>query len=79
MCIDRLAEGQKPICVLSCSLRALEFGPLEELVSKFGQLRQLEDMPSPAVTNPSVLFKIREAKKTILPWDLNAGGKVHFW
>jgi anaerobic dimethyl sulfoxide reductase subunit B (iron-sulfur subunit) len=70
MCIDRLAEGKKPICVLSCSMRALEFGPLEELVSEFGQLRQVEDMPSPTITNPSVAFKIREAKKTILPWDV---------
>ena len=69
MCLDRLQEGKKPICVISCSMRALEFGPLEELVSEFGQLRQLEDMPSPAITNPSVLFKTREAKKAILPWD----------
>lgn len=51
-------------------MRALEFGPLEELISEFGQLRQLEDMPSPAITNPSVLFKTREAKKAILPWDV---------
>jgi DMSO reductase iron-sulfur subunit len=36
MCIDRLEQGQSPICVLSCSLRALEFGPLEELQKKFG-------------------------------------------
>lgn len=36
MCIDRLEQGQAPICVLSCSLRALEFGPLEELQNKFG-------------------------------------------
>jgi len=35
MCIDRLEQGQTPICVLSCSLRALEFGPLEELQNKF--------------------------------------------
>lgn len=38
MCIDRLEQGQAPICVLSCSLRALEFGPLEELQNKFGDV-----------------------------------------
>jgi DMSO reductase iron-sulfur subunit len=35
MCIDRLEQGLNPICVLSCSMRALEFGPLEELKKKY--------------------------------------------
>lgn len=35
MCIDRLEKGDKPICVLSCSLRALEFGPLDEIKKKY--------------------------------------------
>ncbi len=40
MCIDRLEDGLKPICVLSCSLRALDFGPLDELLEKYGHLEQ---------------------------------------
>jgi len=36
MCVDRLKEGLSPICVLSCSLRALEFGPIDELRKKYG-------------------------------------------
>ena len=36
MCIDRLKEGNAPLCVLSCSLRALDFGPLDELREKYG-------------------------------------------
>lgn len=36
MCIDRLEEGLAPLCVLSCSLRALDFGPLDELKAKYG-------------------------------------------
>ena len=43
MCLDRLEEGKKPICVLSCSLRALEFGPLDQLRTQFGDLQQLEE------------------------------------
>lgn len=42
MCIDRLEEGLKPICVLSCSMRALEFGPLEGLIKKYGDLKRLD-------------------------------------
>jgi len=36
MCIDRLEEGITPLCVLSCSLRALDFGPLDVLREKYG-------------------------------------------
>ncbi|MBW1997229.1 MAG: FAD-dependent oxidoreductase [Deltaproteobacteria bacterium] len=35
MCIDRLEQGLHPICVLSCSLRALEFGPVDDLIGKY--------------------------------------------
>lgn len=30
-CHTRVADGKKPICVESCPLRALDFGPIEEL------------------------------------------------
>lgn len=36
MCIDRLKQVDAPLCVLSCSLRALDFGPLDELREKYG-------------------------------------------
>jgi DMSO reductase iron-sulfur subunit len=36
MCIDRLEQGLAPICVLSCSMRALEFGPIDALREKYG-------------------------------------------
>jgi DMSO reductase iron-sulfur subunit len=45
MCIDRLTEGLKPICVLSCSMRALEFGPMEEIVRKYGNPNRLRAKP----------------------------------
>jgi DMSO reductase iron-sulfur subunit len=48
MCIERLEQGLKPICVLSCSMRALEFGPLEQIVRKYGDLRRLEAEPGHA-------------------------------
>ncbi|MBU2608451.1 MAG: FAD-dependent oxidoreductase [Chloroflexi bacterium] len=45
MCIDRLEEGLKPICVLSCGMRAMEFGPLTEIVRKYGNLTRLNAKP----------------------------------
>jgi anaerobic dimethyl sulfoxide reductase subunit B (iron-sulfur subunit) len=69
MCIDRLEQGLKPICVLSCSMRALEFGLLSELIEKYGNLRRLEDMPKDSATRPAVIFKPADPKTPVLPWD----------
>lgn len=77
MCIDRLEQGDKPICVLSCSLRALEFGPLDELIAKYGNLRQLEDMPPGTITRPAAVFKPAEPKKQIIPYD--SGRALKLW
>ena len=69
MCVDRLAQGLKPICVLSCSMRALEFGPVNELEQKYGKLKRLKDLPRDSITKPAVIFKAADPKKQIIPWD----------
>jgi len=71
MCIDRLEQGLKPICVLSCSMRALEFAPLGELERRYGNLKRLEDMPKDSITKPAVVFKPADPKKQVIPWDSN--------
>jgi anaerobic dimethyl sulfoxide reductase subunit B (iron-sulfur subunit) len=71
MCVDRLEQGLKPICVLSCSMRALEFGPLDDLIKKYGDLRRLLDMPRGSITRPAVIFKPADAKRQVVPWDPN--------
>ncbi len=77
MCIDRLEQGGKPICVVSCSMRALEFGRLEELEKKYGNLRRLEDMPKETISQPSVIFKPAEGKAMVVPYD--AGKALKLW
>jgi anaerobic dimethyl sulfoxide reductase subunit B (iron-sulfur subunit) len=69
MCMDRLKEGLTPICVLSCSMRALEFGPLADLIKKYGDLRRLEDMPKDSITRPAAVFKPAAGKMQVVPWD----------
>jgi len=69
MCVERLEQGLTPICVLSCSMRALEFGPLDELEKKYGHLKRLEDMPKDSITEPAVVFKPAEPKRQVIPWD----------
>ncbi len=77
MCIDRLEQGLKPICVLSCSMRALEFAPLDELRARYGDLRRLEDMPRDSITEPAVVFRPADSKKQIIPWD--ADKAIELW
>lgn len=67
MCIDRLHEGLAPICVLSCSLRALEFGPIEELKEKYGN--QAPPFGIRDTIGPSVVFKPEDQKHQVIPYD----------
>lgn len=69
MCLDRLEQGHLPICVQSCPMRALDFGPLEELIRKYGNLRSLEDLPRETITGPAVVFKPHRAKKQMVRYD----------
>lgn len=68
MCIDRLENGDIPMCVASCPLRALDFGPMDELIEKYGNLRQLEEMPDPT-TKPSWVATPHAPKQTLVPFD----------
>jgi len=69
MCIDRLEAGDKPICVMSCPLRAFDFGPIDELEEKYGTLRQLPEMPDPKITQPNFLFKAQRPRQVFVPLD----------
>ena len=69
MCVDRLAEGKQPICTQSCPLRAFDFGPMEQLVEKYGDVRYCEGMPSPELTKPNYLVWNPREKHPVLPYD----------
>ena len=57
MCKDHLNEGILPACVSTCNQRALDFGDLEELKSKYpGTTNAIEPLPK-ATTGPSLLIK----------------------
>jgi len=68
MCIDRLDAGNKPACVLACPVRALDFDTMANIRNKYGTTQQIGDLPAPT-TNPSVVFKPRNAKTTVIPYD----------
>lgn len=76
MCIDRLEQGKKPICVEACSLRALDFGPMEEIKKKYGTLQQLPEMPSPDEVKPAVIFKPADPPRQVVRYDVEKAIKL---
>lgn len=56
-CFERVAEGFEPICVGSCPLRALEFGPIAELRAKYGTNADVAPLPSSSLTKPNIVIK----------------------
>jgi len=71
MCVDKLEQGQMPACVMSCPMRALDFGKLTDLQTKYGTNAQLNGMPDPSTTTPSVVFKSTDTipRKTLITYD----------
>lgn len=56
-CYSRVKEGQKPICVESCPLRALDFAPISELRAKYGDQASIAPLPSADLTKPNLVIK----------------------
>ena len=71
MCLDRLEQGEQPVCVMSCPARALDFGPLEDMQERYGTLTQLEDMPDGSVVEPAIVFKPMSERKAHVPYDVD--------
>lgn len=54
-CISRVREGRQPVCIESCSLRCLEFGPIEELRASYGNEAGIAPLPDPEFTHPNLV------------------------
>jgi anaerobic dimethyl sulfoxide reductase subunit B len=55
-CIDLLDKGEDPACVSTCRMKAIEYGPLEELRKKYGKINTIIGMPSGKITDPSLVI-----------------------
>ena len=52
-CLDRLEKGLQPICVESCTQRAIEFGPIDALRKKYGS-QAVAPLPPVDKTKPAL-------------------------
>lgn len=59
-CLARVRDGEDPMCVGSCPLRALEFGPIEELRERHGDLAVIAPLPEPT-TLPNLVIRSCQA------------------
>lgn len=57
-CKDQIAEGLSPECVRSCPMDALQFGELEELRAKYGDVAAIEPLPTADITHPSLVITL---------------------
>jgi anaerobic dimethyl sulfoxide reductase subunit B (iron-sulfur subunit) len=57
-CEDLIAQGQNPACVDACVMRAIEFGDLAELRAKYGQMNEVEPLPTANLTRPSIALTL---------------------
>jgi len=71
MCIDKLAMGQRPQCVETCPSRALDFDTLDNLKAKYGTNQQLEGMPDPSLTQPSLIVKPTNTFTTVVAYPVD--------
>ncbi len=55
-CEDLLAQGQNPVCVDACPMRALDIGELADLRAKYGNINAIEPLPSASLTSPALVI-----------------------
>mgnify|MGYP001821281930 FL=1 len=57
LCADYIDQGKNPSCVDACPMRALDFGDYDELIEKYGDSGQVYPLPTPSITEPSLVIK----------------------
>jgi len=60
-CLDRIVDGKKPVCVEACPMRALDAGPLDELMKRYGAASEAAGFVYSRKTKPSIIIKPRYA------------------
>ena len=55
-CAERVAAGEKPVCVEACPARALDFGPVGDM-EKLGERSASAPVPRPEATVPNLFVK----------------------
>ena len=60
LCIERWADGKKPICVEACPPHALDAGTLDELKIKYGEVTEAHNFNYSGIIQPSIITKPKQ-------------------
>ena len=55
-CFELVKQGKKPLCVSGCTQRALDFGPMDELIAKYGEGADIAPLPMSNITSPNLII-----------------------
>ncbi|WP_238915564.1 DMSO/selenate family reductase complex B subunit [Clostridium sp. YIM B02555] len=55
-CLDLIESGKDPVCISSCPMRALDYGELEVLQQKYGNINETDGLPSSKITKPALVI-----------------------
>ena len=64
LCADYIDQGKNPSCVDACPMRALDFGDYDEWIEKYGDSGQVYPLPTPSITEPSLVIKARHRARS---------------
>jgi len=62
-CVDLIDQGLAPACVAACPMRALDFGPREELEARYGPLEAIYPLPQNEHTDPALVLTPHRAAR----------------
>lgn len=57
LCLDRLHEGKRPICVDACPMHALNVAPLNELSKRYGHSKKAQNFKYAEEAKPSIILR----------------------
>lgn len=55
-CADYIEEGREPACVEACPSRVLDFGEIEDMREKYGNVSATAPLPDPSITYPNLVI-----------------------
>ena len=63
LCLERWREGNPPVCVAGCPMRALDAGDIDELRRKYGDGKEMTGFVYSEENRPSLVVKARRKEK----------------
>ncbi|MFA9440311.1 DMSO/selenate family reductase complex B subunit [Uliginosibacterium sp. sgz301328] len=65
LCLDLREQGQDPACVAACPLHAIQYGPIDELRAKYGDVCDARGLPSSEITQPNLVIRLHPGAETV--------------